>query len=241
MKNAILFGASSEIGLAIIQEYCGTDAWRYIKAGSHSKEIDGNSEFDLHIDWKNLRPIEDFSISEIESLKIDFAVVSLGYLPEPSAQTSGNEIIQSTFANLIWPLLCLEWLNRKSLMRDTGIIIVVSSALVTLPPTRKNFLYTILKSSMEKIILNGIRFGNFEKKIIILRPGYVPTKINEHLSPGKYGSTPGQIAVEVVKVIRSGKKSGVVYAPALLKYLIPTTKLVPYKIRRFFLSLIQNS
>lgn len=241
MKNAILFGATSEIGAALIDEFCASEEWRIVRAGSYLHGVEEKVEVDLVMNWEKVQPIQDFASQEIADLEFDFVVISLGYLPGTDLQTAGSEIVRSTFANFLWPLLCLEFLENKKLVQDSGVVVVVSSALVALPPTKKSYFYTILKSSLESAVSNGIRFGFFRSNIIFLRPGFVPTKINQHLSPGKFATTPTEVAKKTIQKIKNGKRSGVVYAPSQIVTLIFVSKFLPLRFRRWVLSLLQKS
>lgn len=241
MKNAILFGATSEIGAAIIEEFCDSRDWKVIRAGSEKFTETKDSKIDLPIDWEKLETIEAKSYSCFSDVKFDFVVVSLGYLPETSLQYTSAEVLKSASANLLWPLLCLEFLERNSLLHEETVVVVVSSSLVALPATRKSLLYTIFKSTLEEVLVDGMRYGFISNNIILLRPGYVLTKINSHLSPGKFPTTSKTIAMTLKRKIRNGRVSGVVYAPSRIGTLAFLARILPIRIRRWCLEKLQNT
>jgi NAD(P)-dependent dehydrogenase (short-subunit alcohol dehydrogenase family) len=241
MKNAILFGASSEIGVAIIQEYCDAADWTVTKVGSSSSNSGSDSGNLLLIDWNSAKSINDISSNEILQKKFELVVISLGYLSETDQQLNSDEILINVKANLVWPLLCLEFMESNSLINKSSIVIVVSSSLVALPPTRKSFLYTILKSTLENILTTGLRFEYVKSNIIFLRPGYVDTKINRHLPPGRMATTPNVVAQTLVLKLKNGKKRGIVYAPSRIGFLSGLVKFLPMSARRWALEKLQNS
>ena len=241
MKNAVLFGATSEIGTAIIDELCTPNDWLVVKAGSpNSPKVEVN-HIDLQIDWERMRPIEPFPNSSILNTKFDLVVISLGYLPETNLQFKSHEILKSSNANLVWPLLCLDFLATNNLLNRDSIIVIVSSSLVALPPTRKSLVYTIFKSTLEKTVIDGIRYGFVSSNVIFLRPGYVLTKINSHLTPGKFPTTAQIVAKSLANRIRKGRVSGFIYAPTQIGFLAVLTKILPSRICRWALDKVQNS
>lgn len=241
MKNAILFGATSEIGIAIIDELCAPPDWFIVRAGSPKAASGEAVMVDLQIDWERMEPIEQSSEFSKLNIKFDLVVISLGYLPATNLQFNSHEILKNSNANLIWPLLCLDFLVKNSLLSKDAIIVILSSSLVALPVTRKSLVYTNLKSTLEKTINDGIHYGFFPNNVIFLRPGYVLTKINSHLPPGKFPTTAQIVAKTLANKIRKGCVRGVIYAPTQVGVMAVFTKIFPHRIRRWALSKAQNS
>jgi hypothetical protein len=241
MKNAILFGSTSEIGSAIIEEYCNPLEWMIIRAGSQTDTVNVKNRIDLLIDWDELGTIETTLDPRLANVKFDFVVVSLGYLPDTKLQFSSEEILESANANLLWPLLCIEFLQRNDLFHKDTIIVLVSSSLVALPATKKSLTYTIFKSTLEEILVNAVRYNFIACNVIFLRPGYVSTKINSHLAPGKFPTTARIVAMTLSHKIRKGKVTGIVYAPTQIGALACLTRILPTRVRRLFLDKVQNT
>lgn len=243
VKRAILFGATSEIGLAIIENFCDQGDWAKWLVGTSRPEFtprDG-SFTEIGVDWDHIGPLH-FSVNGLKAeSKLDLVVISLGYIPETSNQFSTMEIVKSVNANLTWPLVCLDFLQKEGFVDDSTQIVIVSTSLVAVPPTNKSLLYTVCKSTLESLVTLGIKYDYFSRNVIFLRPGFVATKLNKHLPPGRMPSTALEVAETLVKKIRNGKKSGVVFTPPRIGYLALILRLFPTGLQRWLLEKSQRS
>ncbi|CAN1644219.1 short chain dehydrogenase [Candidatus Nanopelagicaceae bacterium] len=242
MKNGILFGATSEIGIAIVQECLKTQDWQFFTAGSKPthKSFGSRNLTHIFIDWAKVKPIDENLFLHDKIPLMDFVIVSLGFVSQTEEQLYSSEIVRSISANLTWPLICIDFLNRNKRLSDDAVIVIVSSALVNISDNRKSFVYTHLKSTLEYILKSAHRHELMNRNIIFLRPGFVPTKLNRHLKSGKFAVGVEDIAQVLIQRIRRGKKSGVVYAPTRLALLANLIRIFPKRIQRKILRKLQN-
>ena len=243
MSRVILFGATSEIGQAILKCLPEKSRQEITLVGSSkpSAGIPQNSKTNfIYQDWSNLESAEEL-FSELSSLpEQDLVIISLGYASSEEKQTEVDEIKKSLNANLLWPLLCLEALASNNRMNHTTQTIFISSSLASLPTTSKSFVYTNLKKSAEGIVREGFTKGEFKGSYIFLRPGFVPTKLNSHLAPGSFPSTPDEIAKVVIRKLESGKANCVLHAPRKISIMAGLSRAVPEPILRRILESLQR-
>jgi decaprenylphospho-beta-D-erythro-pentofuranosid-2-ulose 2-reductase len=243
MKSAVLFGATSEIGQALIHELCDRTYSQVTFVGSSEKNAITHSEKHVSYieqNWSDLTNLESLP-GKFASLKsIDLVVVSVGYASEEILQMDIQRFKKSVEANLLWPVICLKALSDAQRMSASTQVILVSSALIDLPRTGKSFVYASLKKATEEIVVESLRSSILSGNIILLRPGYVPTKLNAHLPAGSFPSTPAKIAARVAKKIRSGKINGVVYAPLGIATLAFSVKLLPRWLTKIALQIAER-
>ena len=243
MSRVILFGATSEIGQAILKCLPEKSRQEITLVGSSKPStgfsVDSETNF-IFQDWSKLESAKGL-FNEISSLpEQDLVIISLGYASAEEKQTEIDEMKKSLNANLLWPLLCLEALASNNRITHSTQTIFISSSLVSLPTTGKSFVYTNFKKSAEKIIKKGFINGNYKGKYLFLRPGYAPTKLNSHLAPGSFASTPEGIAEIVIRGLESGKANCVLHAPRKISIMAELSRAVPEPILRRILEFLQR-
>lgn len=243
MSRVILFGATSEIGQAILTLLPKKSRQEITLVGSTKPTtgISANSKIRFVFqDWSNLESSEGL-FSEMSRIpEQDLVIISLGYASAEQKQNDLDEIKKSLDANLLWPLLCLEALASHNKMKETTQTIFISSSLVSLPTTSKSFVYTNLKKSAEGIIKKGFTKGDFKGTYIFLRPGFVPTKLNSHLSAGSFPSTPDDVARLIIRKIGNGQANRVLHAPRKISVMAGISRVIPKAILRRILESLQR-
>jgi decaprenylphospho-beta-D-erythro-pentofuranosid-2-ulose 2-reductase len=243
MKNAILFGSTSEIGRAVIRELCDLNNTKLTLVGSGidiKSSLGFKGEQLLELDWASPQTASSLPLKLGAIEEADLVVVSLGFASKEDLQLDLMELQKSIQANLSWPLICVRSLHDAGKVKPMTQFVIISSALVGLPTTRKSYVYSTLKNSLELVIKETVNAKKFIGDYIFLRPGYVPTKLNKHLSPGSFPSTPEKVARQLNKKIKSGLSSGAVYAPAHISGLAIAIRLIPKSILKSLLKKLQH-
>lgn len=237
MKNALLIGSSSEIGSAIIREICDSSTNLFV-VGTQMPDL---TDYETKIkfifkDWSNLySTIFDSSLN----YQFDYVVISLGYLPTIESQLEKTELVNSFAANFYWPLNIVNELLKNDFVKRSATVIIIGSALAGLEPSNKTFVYSLFKTDLEKT-LRKYFFNSVPFKVIFLKPGYVPTKLNAHLAPGRFPSSPEEIAQKLMKYLKNKRQFQIVYVPFYLKLAHFLLTSLPVFISRNILQVIQR-
>ena len=243
MSRVILFGATSEIGQAILKKLPENSKKEITLVGSTKSIMESSANRKTNFifqDWSNLGDSGNL-FSEVSRIpEQDLVIISLGYASVEQKQTEIDEMKKSLDANLLWPLLCLDALASNNKMNNTTQTIFISSSLVSLPTTSKSFVYTNFKKSAEEIIKKGFINGNYKGKYLFLRPGFAPTKLISQLDPGSFPSTPDEIAEVVIRGLESGKANCVLHAPRKISIMAGLSRAVPEPILRRILESLQR-
>lgn len=243
MGCVILFGATSEIGRAILKHLPEKSRQEITLVGSSNPKSvvseNGNTKF-IFQDWSNLASSNELFLAISRISEPDLVIISLGYASPEQTQTQVDEMKKALDANLLWPLLCLDALASNNKMKNTTQTIFISSSLVSLPATSKNFIYTNLKESAERVIEKGFKSGDFKGTYLFLRPGYVPTKLNSHLRPGSFPSSPDEVAKVVIRKLVRGHANHVLHAPRKISIMANLSKAIPRPILRRVLEYLQG-
>ena len=148
MGRVILFGATSEIGQAILKHLPEKSREEITLVGSSNPNSlvseNSNTKFIFH-DWSNLANSDELFLAISRISEPDLVIISLGYASPEQTQTQIDEMKKALDANLLWPLLCLDALASNNKMKKTTQTIFISSSLVSLPATSKSYVYTNLK------------------------------------------------------------------------------------------------
>jgi len=100
-------------------------------------------------------------------------------------------------------------------------------------PRRANFVYGAAKAGLDAFARGlGDSLVGSGVEVIVVRPGFVHTKMTTGRRPLPLATTADAVAADVVRALGSG--SVVVWAPRALRALMPLVHLVPRRIWRHF-------
>ena len=111
-------------------------------------------------------------------------------------------------------------------------MIVVLSSVAGVRPRRSNYVYGASKAGLDAFA-RGLREGLRPTgvKVVVVRPGFVRTKMTTGLAPAPFATDPGTVASAIVAAAARGR-SGVVWVPRLLGPLFGFFRLLPGPIWR---------
>lgn len=231
-RVALLVGASSEIGQELLQVYTKDSSWQKVLVGENlSHELLPKDTSFLKISWGEFENHLDSIIEAITKIgSVDLLILSVGYISNTQTQNSLNEISRNLLGNYQNPIYILNKLIASGLITDSSRIIGVSSALAGIPPRMKNYVYIASKTAFDlhftSIALDSSNLG----KYLLVRPSYVPTKINKHLTPGFLPTTTKKVANDCMRVFPRYQKFKLIYSPRYIFIFIFLLRLLPKKI-----------
>ncbi|MFI6577158.1 decaprenylphospho-beta-D-erythro-pentofuranosid-2-ulose 2-reductase [Nocardiopsis sp. NPDC050513] len=109
--------------------------------------------------------------------------------------------------------------------------LVVLSSVAGVRVRRFNFVYGSAKAG-----LDGFAQGLADSlhgtgaRVLVVRPGYVPTRMSAHVDPAPFPATPGQVADAVARGLRSGATT--VWSPRVLGPVFAVMRVLPRSVWR---------
>jgi decaprenylphospho-beta-D-erythro-pentofuranosid-2-ulose 2-reductase len=241
-KSVLVLGGGSEIALATVRKLIEGRCRSVVLAGRDPEalapaakdlETAGATTVDVvafdGLDYAS----HDGFVQDVVSNRPDFDLVILafGVLGDQElAETDGAEarrIIESNFTGAVSVLVPVVGALRR---QGHGTVVVLSS--VAGERARKsNFVYGSSKAGLDAFCQGlGDSLADSGVKIVIVRPGFVHTKMTEGLDPAPLATDPDSVADAIIAGL--GRGSETIWAPAPLRYVMSVLRHVPRPVFR---------
>ena len=162
---------------------------------------------------------------------IDLVLVAAGVLGEQSRDehdgAAAREVIRTNFLGLISAIVpCAERMR----MQGHGTLCVLSTVAGE-RPRRSNFVYGSSKAGLDAFAQGlGDSLTGTGVNVVVVRPGFVRTRMTEGLDPAPFATTPEKVAEAALEGIAKGAHT--VWAPPILRYVMSVLRHVPRPIFR---------
>ncbi len=236
-RRVLVLGGSSEIAVAIVRELqtraprevalVGRDAAALGAAAEELGAAGCRRVVTLELDALDLARHEEVLGRAFRELGgADIVILAVGVLGErgglPADIPAAAEVLQVNLAGA--GSLMMHAARR---MRDgSGGTIVVLSSVAAERPRRANAVYGASKAGLDSLA-NALADDLHERgvRVLVVRPGFVQTKMTKGLPAAPLASTPQAVAVVVADGLDRGART--VWAPPSLRWLMLAMKLVP--------------
>jgi decaprenylphospho-beta-D-erythro-pentofuranosid-2-ulose 2-reductase len=221
-RRIAVLGASSEIAQAIVaklQERGGVE--RVVRAG-RGEEV----EFDA------LRP--ETHAPALDALfagpgDVDLFLVAVGLLGDQAeAERSPEraaELAVVNYAGLAGPLVDA---GRRLAAQGHGTLVVLSSVAAQ-RVRRSNWVYGAAKAGLDGFARGlGMSLAGTGVRVLVVRPGFVRTRMTAGMKPLPLATTPGAVADAVVRALDEGKE--VVWVPGIFRFVMWLVQLLPSRV-----------
>ncbi len=231
-KHALIFGGTSDIGVAIAKEFL---------LNNFDITLIGRNEENLKTNQSALRLISQGEVKtvvqdflDISNAKYDFesliseselSVISYGEMNNQEyLEKSNDEILSCLNTNYVSQIQLINQINNIYRKIGNKSILAVSSVAGDRGKS-SNFIYGSTKAGLSEY-LSGLRQSNNNVHICTIKPGFVYTKMTKHLSlPPLLTSTPEKVGKKVFEAYKN--KSDVVYISKAWKYIMFIIKCIP--------------
>ena len=242
-QNIVLFGGTSEIGQAILRRIVKPGAARLVLV---SRDIDAanvavadlvgrHPDLDLHhvrfdaADAASMKSVVDEIVGEIGD--IDIAVVAQGVLNEGRDHWSDpSGLIETVNVNLTATMTLLYSLAGRLRAQGYGKIVLLSSVAGE-RVRRGNPVYGATKAGIDGFALAlDHELEGTGASILVVRPGFVTTKMTAGMSKAPFSTDADSVAVAVERGIADEKK--IVWVPGILKWMFAILRVLPIAVWR---------
>jgi decaprenylphospho-beta-D-erythro-pentofuranosid-2-ulose 2-reductase len=242
VQSVLVLGGGSEIALATVRKLIGNRCRDVVLAGRDpdalaqpAKELEAAGATNVEVvafDGLDYGSHDKF-VQHVFDRHADFDLVLLAFGVlgnQELAETDGAEarrIIESNFTGSVSVLVPVVGALRA---QGHGTVVVLSS--VAGERARKsNFVYGSSKAGLDAFCQGlGDSLVGSGVRIVVVRPGFVHTKMTEGLPPAPLSTDPDAVAAAIVAGL--GRGSETIWAPAPLRYVMSVLRHVPRPVFR---------
>ncbi len=239
-QSVLLLGGTSDIALAIVRRYAAVRAIRVVLAARPSDRRTAAAE-ELttlgctveQVDFEARRP--DGHAAAIEQAfttgDIDVAVVAFGILGDAEqAWTDADAVLEMAEINYVAPVHVGVLLAATMRHQHHGTIVALSSAAGE-RVRRSNFVYGSTKAGVDGFYLGlGEALRGSGVHVLVVRPGFVRSKMTAGLAEAPLAVTPEQVAAATVVAIKEGRE--LIWVPSPMRAVMSVLRHVPRPIFR---------
>jgi decaprenylphospho-beta-D-erythro-pentofuranosid-2-ulose 2-reductase len=245
--RVILFGGTSEIGLRIARAalfYLGSSQLSAITRVLRSNPSESEASEYKDVLWSPTSSEEVTStVTRLAIGPKDLAVISIGdlSLDDFTAKELAQSVKQvegNLYSNGTLPILTLLAVADSMIKAGGGEIVVVSSA-AAFPVLDSNSIYSASKLMLDEVSQSIA--GDLEKhqiRILLVRPGFVPTKLHRRRSRSFLSTSAEEISNVVIKKLNRNSY-GVAWIPKSWALVSWTLTFLPFT-RRIASRLMRN-
>lgn len=237
IQSILVLGGSSEIGLAIVRKYV-TRPIRVVLAGRPAARLDAAAEEfrDLGCTVETpafdaLEAHEDVIRKVFETGDVDVAVVAFGILGDPErAWTDVDHAVELAQTNYTGAVRAGVALGSAMKAQGHGVIVALSSVAGE-RPRRSNFVYGSTKAGLDAFYTGlGEALREYGVRVLVVRPGFVRTRMTAGLEPVPLSVGPEDVAQAVVTAVRRG--TDLIWVPSPLRAVMSGLRHLPRPVFR---------
>lgn len=162
---------------------------------------------------------------------LDMAVFAAGVLRtgEASWQHPATAVAQAQ-VNYVGAVSVASHLGPRLVRQGHGVIVVLSSVAAE-RVRRSNFVYGSTKAGLDAFFIGlGEELRGTGVRVVVVRPGFVRSKMTRGLPEAPLASTPEQVAVAIARAVADGKD--LVWVPAALRWVMSGLRHLPRPVFR---------
>lgn len=229
--TALLVGGSSEIGLAVLLELLGPPPRRVVLAGRPSDVLWRNADQLRDAGYQVSTTQYDASLQAdgidglLEHLTADhqlgLAVIAVGAMSEESFK-------DGLVVNGLAVAVLVQALTSRMSEAGSGQLVLLSSAAAARP--RQSILaYSLGKQLADSTaVLLAPQAAVAGVRVLVVRPGFVATRMTEGLDRPPLWTTPDQVAKHVAQALRGPRT--VVWVPRPMRFVVWLLRRLPARV-----------
>ena len=238
-QTIVLFGATSEIGRAIVDALITPATATVVMAARQPDAVDVTTlqSRGVKIDVMPFDAVQTADHPDLVARvaathgDLDVVVVAFGQLGEADQlATDAAAAVAVANVNFTGAVSICTVVAEQFRRQGHGRLVVLSS--VAGERVRKaNYVYGATKAGIDGFAQGlGDALAGSGASVLIVRPGWVRSKMTAGMEPGPLPTTPEAVAAATVKALRSGRR--IVWVPAALRPLMSVARHLPAAVWR---------
>lgn len=238
-QHVLLLGGTSDIALAIAEAYAGQAQGLAVTLAARPGERRDTAAQRLAakgcvvaaVDFDALDTASHASMIAGIDDDIDLAVVAFGLLGDPEEAWTDAEVARELAeVNYVGAVTTGVALGARVRAQGHGVIVALSSVAGE-RPRRSNFVYGSTKAGFDSFYTGlGEALRELGGRVLVVRPGFVKSKMTEGVDPAPLATTPEAVAKAVVGAVRDGKEQ--IWVPGTMRVVMSGLRHVPRAIFR---------
>jgi decaprenylphospho-beta-D-erythro-pentofuranosid-2-ulose 2-reductase len=239
-QSVLVLGGTSDIAKATLQRLDATRLERVVLAGRDAKALEQVAS-SIARDGRTVA-VESFDADQPGSHDawvadvfdrhggFDVVLLAFGVLGEQAAaEADTTEALRVSRANYLGAVSVALPTVRRMMLDGHGVFVVLSSVAGD-RARRSNFVYGASKAGLDAFAQGLTEMARGVVRVVIVRPGFVKTKMTEGMKPVPFSTTADVVADAIVGAIRTGKE--VVYVPGVLRFVMLVLRNMPRAVFR---------
>ncbi len=240
-QSVLVLGGTSEIALATIKEMPRNRLRRVVLAGRPSPALDAavaelaslniSGAEAVEFDAKNTDSHGPIIDSIFDAADVDLVILAFGLLGDQMvAEEDPSHAVELATVNYTGSVSAGLHIARRLKHQGHGTLVVLSSVAGD-RARRSNYVYGSTKAGLDAFAqgLDAALAGT-GAHVLIVRPGFVRTKMTSHLPEAPMTTNPEDVAEIIVASLKKGRHT--VYAPGPLRFVMAGLKVLPKQIFR---------
>ncbi|MCW2751427.1 MAG: decaprenylphospho-beta-D-erythro-pentofuranosid-2-ulose 2-reductase [Aeromicrobium sp.] len=233
-QHLLLLGGTSDIALAIAEAYAAKSAGLTVTLAARpgdrrdaaAQQLTGKGCAVTVADFDALDTTAHAALIEGVAGDIDISVVAFGLLGDPEEAWTDVEVARELAAvNYVGAVTTGVALGARISAQGHGVIVAMSSVAGE-RPRRSNFVYGSTKAGMDAFYTGlGEALREVGGRVLVVRPGFVRSKMTEGLDAAPLATTPEAVAEAVVNAVRDGKEQ--IWVPGTMRAVMSGLRHLP--------------
>jgi decaprenylphospho-beta-D-erythro-pentofuranosid-2-ulose 2-reductase len=240
-QSLLLLGGTSDIALAVARAYAArTPALRVVLAARPTaRRDDAAAELTvagcrvevLDFDAQDLDGHAAVVAAAAEGGDLDVSLVAYGILGDnEQAWTDVDRAVELARVNYVAPVASGVALADQVRRQGHGVVVALSSVAGE-RPRRSNFVYGSTKAGFDAFYTGlGEAVRPLGGRVVVVRPGFVRSKMTEGLDPAPLSVTPEEVAEAVLSAVDSGAEQ--VWVPRTMRPVMSALRHLPRPVFR---------
>lgn len=238
-QHLLLLGGTSDIALAIADRYAGGATGLRVTVAARPGErrdaavarLQGAGCTATAVDFDAADTTTHEAVVAGVEGDIDIAVVAFGVLGDPEEAWTSIEVARELVTvNYLGAVTVGVALADRIRRQGHGVVVALSSVAGE-RPRRSNFVYGSTKAGLDAFYTGlGEALREHGGRVLVVRPGFVHSRMTEGLDPAPLATTPEAVAEAVVDAVRSGREQ--VWVPGALRGVMSGLRHLPRPVFR---------